>query len=97
MTEPDSLTVTEHIGIDGAKIRGEALEAGATVCGVDELGYTGIEVGEPVQAASSYSGEERQQKVILPQALHLQSAVHGKLFFRQEQLLAVGHSDDIST
>ena len=60
VTEPGSLTVTGHTGIEGAKVRDEAVEVGTQVCGVDELGYTGIEEGEPVHAASSYSGVERK-------------------------------------
>jgi len=65
VAEPGSLTVTGRTGIDGAEVRGEAVEAGAQVCGVDELGYPGIEVGEPLQAALSYSGVERQWNVII--------------------------------
>ena len=53
VAEPGSLTVTRRTRIDGAEVRGEAVEAGIQACGVDELGYPGIEVGEPVQAASS--------------------------------------------
>ena len=65
VAEPGSLTVAGRTGIDGAEARGEVVEAGAQVCGVEELGYPGIEVGEPVQAASSYSGVERQWNVII--------------------------------
>ena len=63
VTELGILTVTGRTGIEGAEVRGEAVEAGAPVCGVDELSYPGIEVGEQVQAAFSYCGVERQRSV----------------------------------
>ena len=59
MTEPGSYTVTGHTGVGD-----EAVEVGAPVCGVDEVGYPDLAV-EPVQAVSKYSGDERQQSVIV--------------------------------
>ena len=41
-----------------------AVGAGSQRCGVDELGYPGIEVGAPVQTVPGYSGMERQRYVI---------------------------------
>jgi len=52
VTEPGSLTVTGPTGVDGAEVRVEAVDAGAPVCGVDELGYPSIEVGESVQTVN---------------------------------------------
>ena len=63
MAEPGSLTVMGPTGVDGAEVIIEAVGAGAPVCGVDELGYPGIEVGASVQAVSGYSGMERQRSV----------------------------------
>ena len=63
VTEPGSLTVTGPTRVDGAEVTVEAVGAGAPVCGVDELGYPGIEVGEPMQTVSGYSGMEKQRNV----------------------------------
>jgi len=61
VTEPGSLTVTGPAGEVGAEVRIGAAEAGAPGFGVDEQGYPDVEVGgASVQAASEYSGVERQ-------------------------------------